>query len=1360
MKTVQPTSLILLLALFSLSSRSYAQYQSLKFKHLTEQQGLSQNFVWSIHQDSEGFMWFGTLGGGLNKYDGYTFTVFQHDPNDPENTLRSNVVTDIHEDRKKRLWVATFDGLHQIDKRTHKVTHYGIMSAKSDDWNSFSSIYEDREGKLWACGFGGLARFDPDIEQFTLYPSPGEFPVINSVAEDAMHRFWAGGTGGLYLLNRSSGAFTSVVIDSSNTDPFWCTVLYLDKEGMLWVGTDVPPGNTGRGLYRMDTKTSSTHFTHYNLKKLSSEKIAWNGLYQDAEGRMWICGSEGLYLIDQQTNQVINFQSNPLVFTAGTLSHQYAAAVYQDQSGAFWIGTVNGIIKSTASTKKFQSHQIIPTPPSVIRDENKITTLLTDHTSKIWLGNTTSDFYIDSHHGLYQYDPKTEKFKHFPANPSNPDSLFSNQIWSLLEDQKKQLWVVTAEALHQFNPTSESFTRYPSEIALEFIDEDPFGKLWVGGKRGIASFDPDKGQFKYYKYDSGDTTGLPSFFTYDMMATRTGDIWVATANGVARLNQQTDVFTHYLPSSFSPPGRLNDNLISTLHEDAQGNIWLGADKGGLYRLDTQTYTFTNFTMREGLPSNIIRSIINDAKGNLWIGTPKGISRFNPLTNKFRNYDISDGLPANEFLPASVYSYENELMFGSVNGFVIFHPDSIKDNMTKPPIYITGFNVFEQSRQIPTGAIELSYHENFLSFDFVALNYDAPEKNQYAYQLEGIDKDWVYSGTRRFASYTDLDPGNYTFRVKASNNDGVWNEVGASLQLRILPPWWQTWWAYTLYGLLALGLILSLRKYEMKRFKLQQQATHLADLDHLKSRFFANISHEFRTPLTLILGPLDKFIQQSENDSSAHSIYRMMQRNARRLLRLVNQLLDLSKLESGNMKLDTKPQPMVPFLKSIALSFASLAERRQIDYHFRFPGGNPVVYYDADKLEKIVSNLLSNAFKFTPDGGSVTVGIKLQDGTQKKGRQLLELKVQDSGPGIPAELIERIFDRFYQAEPLLVDEQLGSGIGLSLVRELVDLHQGKLRVENTPKSGACFTITLPVNMANYEEISLNEATAPPSLSSNEPETDESQVGQDNPSEQDQSKPLVLVVEDNADVRSFIRETLQPQYYLEEASNGMQGLQLALETIPDLIVSDVMMPSMDMPEMDGVTLCQKLKTDERTSHIPVILLTAKASGGDKITGLETGADDYMIKPFQSQELIVRIHNLIETRRRLRERYSQEITLQPTSLNINSIDQQFLERVMQIVEDHLSDTSFGVEAFSQEIGMSRGQLFRKLKALTDQSPGDIICHMRLQRAAELLVKRAGNITDVAYLTGFSDPSYFTKAFKKQFGKTPSEYMGSTVS
>jgi signal transduction histidine kinase/DNA-binding response OmpR family regulator len=649
-----------------------------------------------------------------------------------------------------------------------------------------------------------------------------------------------------------------------------------------------------------------------------------------------------------------------------------------------------------------------------------------------------------------------------------------------------------------------------------------------------------------------------------------------------------------------------------------------------------------------------------------------------------------------------------------------------------------------------------------------------------YTLEGFDEDWYTTGSdRRFVTYTNLDPGKYVFRVKGSNNDGVWNSTGASVAITITPPFWKTWWAYILYALAISAAVVGAWRATLSRartldeMKLRRmESEKLQELDQLKSRFFANISHEFRTPLALILGPLEQSLAKVRDKALKQSLA-IARRNAGRLLRLINQLLDLSKMETGSMKLEAREENLVPLLRRFVQTFESLAESKRITLRFHAPEDQVLVYIDRDKLEKIMSNLLSNALKFTPAGGIVDLTLTRTTAIAEPGMgggvsqgpraDLVEIEVSDTGTGIPPDQIDKVFDRFYQVDGIHIREQEGTGIGLALSKELVELHHGEIAVSSAPGRGSRFTIRLPLGREHLSDSELGNSTGEYEIIDHDTATAEvegaepsdTMVTAETPTGSESTKSKVLIVEDNADMRHYIRSDLERDYSVQEAMDGDEGLQLARDQLPDLIISDVMMPG-----MDGFELCEHLKTDERTSHIPVVLLTAKAGQGDKLEGLETGADDYLTKPFDVRELRTRVRNLIDQRRRLRERFRRDVILDPKDITVTSMDERFLQRALDVIEAHMSEGDFGVAEFSQAVGMSRASLHNKLRALTGQPASDFIRTQRLIRAAQLLQKRFGNVTEVAFEVGFSNPSYFSECFKKQFGQSPSRYSSSSSS
>jgi signal transduction histidine kinase/DNA-binding response OmpR family regulator len=745
----------------------------------------------------------------------------------------------------------------------------------------------------------------------------------------------------------------------------------------------------------------------------------------------------------------------------------------------------------------------------------------------------------------------------------------------------------------------------------------------------------------------------------------------------------------------------------------------------------------------------------------------------------KNYDASYGIdpPADVSFGDALVEKNGEMYFSGSRGFTRFHPDSIKDNPFIPPIVITSFKKFDKPFRIEK-EIHLPHDENFLSFEFAALSYLSNERNQYAYKMEGLDKDWVQSGTRRYASYPNLDPGEYVFKVKGSNNDGIWNEAETSISIIITPPWWKTTWAYILYSLLMLVAIYTTWKMQVKRIRMSHEfemtkfeAQKLHEVDEIKSRFFTNISHEFRTPLTLILGPVKQIIERTKEEKTKDDL-KVVHKNANRLLGLVNQLLDISKLESGRMKLQTAPGNIVSLLKALTLSFTSYAERKRITLKLNSTEDEIIAYIDKDKIEKIVTNVLSNAFKFTPEGGRIDVVIQptpksppeegtssstpspLERGTERVCKYA-EIKISDTGIGIPKEKLPKIFDRFYQVDGSHTREQEGTGIGLSLTKELVELHKGTIDVESDEGKGTTVTISIPLGKDHLKPEEIVELDKDEDYDKEKVIMEEVDILKEKKEKIDfgifgkESLPILLIVEDNSDVRNYIKDNLNNDYRILEAVDGEDGWNNSLEHIPDLILSDVM-----MPRMDGFEFCKKLKTDERTSHIPVILLTAKAVSSDKIEGYEIGADDYIMKPFEPEELKARIKNLIEQRKRLHEHFRKYGLFEIEGKSITALDQKFLRKVFELINQRLSDSSLSVESLTEDLALSRSVLYKKMISLTGESPSEFIRSVRLNRAAELIEKNFGNLSEIALEVGFCNPAYFSECFKKHFGIPPSQY------
>ena len=914
---------------------------------------------------------------------------------------------------------------------------------------------------------------------------------------------------------------------------------------------------------------------------------------------------------------------------------------------------------------------------------------------------------------------------------------------------------------------------------------------------GLEIFDRTQKKFIRYDLDSEEHVFHDVPFINDICQDASGCIWVGTwfqglfkiippvtvsPSGVAR----GEATRNY---KFDPalPKDLGTNPILSLCAPRirkTAKLWIGTDGGGLFGLmdnensaDGSSERFVHYTKADGLPNDIIWGILDDDRGNLWISTQNGFSKFDPQSGIFNNYNQVDGVPRQKFVWLSRHKGRNgELYFGT-RGLLAFHPDSITDNPFIPPVVITDFKLF--NKPVPIGGnsplkksitetteLELSYRENYLSFEFAALNYINTEKNRYKYMMKGLDKDWIDAGQTRVASYTSLRHGEYTFKVMGSNNDGVWNEKGASINILIHPPPWLTWWAYTCYGFIVAGIILWYRRYLLNRAKLRtaiemerMEKEKVEELDHMKSRFFANVSHEFRTPLTLILGPIDDLVEnRSKRAELTWDNVGIIRRNARRLQKLINQILDISRLETGAVKLRVSEGDLTEFIRTIILSFLSLTESKQIRYEYDLPEKDQNLWFDNDKVEKILTNLVSNAFKFTPAKGSITVSLQYLSSPGSPSADFAEITVTDTGRGIPGDKLGNIFDRFYQVHESGMHGEEGTGIGLALTRELVELCRGEIRVESEVGKGSVFTVKLPVSRELFTEeeiISIDpENITRKKLIESSVDTEKSEAvetGEDHLKNAPRDAPIVLIVEDNADLRNYISGNLCDSYRIIMAENGREGLHCAIDQVPDLIISDLM-----MPEMDGMEMCRELKTDERTNHIPVIMLTARADRGSKLEGLETGADDYIIKPFDNKELTVRVRNLIEQRKRMRDKFRKEFLSDSAGMDVTYED-QFLNKLTVILNKYISSDDFRIDLLTDELHMSRSQVFRKINAITGYTPNDLIRNLRLKKAASLFRSGHKHVAQVMHQVGFNSQSYFGQCFHELYGMTPKEYIHS---
>ena len=1124
------------------------------------------------------------------------------------------------------------------------------------------------------------------------------------------------------------------------------------KDGTIWIGRS-------NGLVKYNPVENSLRYYQSKKTYYISPDNDFDNLTEDGRGFIW--GSSGLFAtetssevfcFDPQSGKFRRFRHNDQ--EQNSLSGNNIWAVYCDNTGILWIGTwQSGLNKWNSKKQIFKRYTYDPADPER-NNFNTVYSISEDPSGVIWF--TTDE-------GLYSFNRFSNKFSHFKFDPEN------NDTYALYIEDSSTIWFgADVRGLGKFNHSNGTFKFYSndpddpqtiSSNSVSCILPDGKNILWLGTGRGIDKFNKSTGEFTRYIHDPKNTKSISSNRVFQIFKDRKGAFWIGTnLGGLNEFNSSDETF-----SSFQFSNGIKLSTVLPIYEDKKGNFWVGTYRSGLYLFDRKKeISVYNITQKDGLANNLVQSILEDDSGNLWTGTGNGLSKFNPQTHRIKNYYSSENFNGNRFwLNSTCKTSTGDFVFGTYNGFIMFNPDSIKDDPVPPQVVISNVSLFnEPEKQLKINGfipdldeLDLSYNENDLRFDYVGLHYGDPSKNLYKYKLEGFDKDWIDAGTQRNAVYTNLDAGEYTFRVKACNLDGVWNEEGASLNIIITPPFWATSWAYAFYFLLILGVLYSIRRYELNRAKLANQVKldevklkEREETDRMKSRFFANISHEFRTPLTLIKGPAERISRNSSGEETEKQTD-VIKRNADRLLGLINQLLDLSKLEAGKLELKASKQNIVSFVKGITMSFESVAEGKDIALKVIPDKEQIELYFDKEKMTKIMTNLLSNAFKFTPDGGQITVSLNEYD-------NIIRVKVRDTGIGISNEELPKLFDRFYQVDSSQTREHEGTGIGLALTKELVELHHGTISVDSKLNEGTKFTIELPLGRKHLKDEEIVQAEDPVKVEFivNKQEFIQPAFEELNETQvTDEDKYIVLVVEDNADVREFIKDSLGSEFQIEEAQNGEQGVRKAEQLIPDLIISDIM-----MPKMDGNELTRRLKNDEKTSHIPIILLTAKSEHQSRLEGLETGADDYLTKPFDTKELQIRINNLISIRRKLQEKYSRTDFVpvnKSGEKKLSSLEEQFMNKVLEAIENHLSDEEFSIEQFSSEVGMSRVQLHRKLKALSGKSASIYLRSVRLNKAKKMIEEQKGNISEIAYSVGFSSPQYFTRCFKEEFGFPPSD-------
>ncbi|PCH73445.1 MAG: hybrid sensor histidine kinase/response regulator [Flavobacteriaceae bacterium] len=1331
----------------------------LKFKHLSTKDGLSQGSVLAILQDTKGYLWFGTRDG-LNKYDGSKFISYRHNSED-RFSISHSWITSIYQDSEGTLWVGTKNGLNKYNAQKDNFTHYKHQkNASSISDSEIWDITQPNTTHIWVATNKGIDRIH--LKNGTITPISNAESVlfkgkkIRSLLKIPSGNVWITSTDAIYCYNITQQTFKEYQYPTrSNNDAHINNplTLFLSSKDELWLGY-------GKGLAKLNRQKNI--FENFTLNNQSPITVSVRSICEDFKGDLWIGTYQGLHILNPSRayiRTVLHDENN-----RKSLSQNSIYKIIQDSRGDMWIGTWAGGINffdrsydnfkqlSTGSYKNMLNYKVIS---AIVEGDN----------NTFWLGTEGG--------GINVYDRKEGTFNYFLHDKNKPNSLSSNNVKSMIKDHRGNYWIGTHDGgINYLNPHNKPYSfkhlnqqldssTQVSDCRILTLLEDVDHNLWMGTlTSGLLHYNTNTKLFKKVQNKFKSITSI-------VQSSDPSILLIGGTKGVEKINIH-DFTISAVTLTATNKNEDNSTSVNCIYED-KNNYWVGTEGKGLYYFNSKTQELRKYGIAQGLPNEVIYAIVPDNNNHIWISTNNGISRLNLFTKKINNFDESDGLQSNEFnYGASLKTIAGELMFGGTNGLNYFNPANIIENTFIPSVDIFSLKVSNKPFLKITDSVKsitLNYDQNDFSFDFTALSYSQSNKNSFAYKLEGFDPQWNYIGDKKTATYTNLDEGTYNFKVKASNNNGLWNEKGAEITLKITPAPWKTWWAYFIY-LLGILTVLYIARFLMltrikERNELKQEKRDkekLEEVNKLKLRLFTNISHDFRTPLTLITGPVEQLLKIKHSDPSANRNLETIQRNTNILLQLINELLDFRKSESGKIELYASHNNIIPFTENIKLSFEQLALQRNINYTFTHSLPELNVWFDKVKFKKILFNVLSNAFKFTPDNSEISIHISQLKPTKNAAHGFVKIDITNYGELIKEAHLKFVFDRFFQVDQQ--HTQTGTGIGLSLTKGLVALHKGTITVQSSEKKGTCFSIICPLGKEHLssdqcvntiEKSTTNDVFDTPVYVQKQLRSHEIIANQKTPVFLKEFSTL-LIVEDNIEVRHFIKNIFCTKYNIFEANNGSEAINIAKTAPIDLIISDIMMPI-----MDGFEMCRTIKTTITTSHIPIILLTAKTSLIHKGQGYKLGANAYITKPFDAHILEVRVDNLLKSRENLISKFKKDLILKPKELTITSSDEKFLEKAIQIVEKNIADSEFNVYMFTDQMNMSRSVLFRKIKALTGQSISSFIRTIKIKRAGQLLVKTSMNISEIAYEVGFNDLKYFRKCFKNEFNEVPSDYRNS---
>ncbi|SFF37882.1 Two component regulator propeller [Thermoflexibacter ruber] len=1341
--------------------------------------------VSAIAEDNRGMIWLGT-DRGLFKFDGRSFT---------EAKGGDSTILDLGE----YLYITPQDKILGYSTWGRQITVYDIPTKQwaRPDWELFQGegyLLAEKTGQLFGSFNSSVYAFSYQNQKFladTLVRFAKEFSFrksYESLLKDKHNKNLLWGVVYHYLQEKYYLFSLDIVSKKHSLYPILGTDkysvvdnLYQDEKGEIFL----PVGINNQLFVKKFDKAKSELTDYFSYQFPANLQRAY--LLHKSSHELWLYTGRlnGLYVFHTISPKITQWVASPSQLLPNTLIFK---AIFQDSKGNLWIGMNTPTAPLMMIPPQLQQFQFY-TLSQKIKDESTynnfnwwVSALLEIPQSNRLYAGTYANM------GLHVLDT-THRVIEVIRGQVLPNGKINNafEITKIYKDRSGRIWVNARNGMYYLDTLKKQLRPYEKYAEMQkliqdevfyALYEDSEGYLWSGSRRhGVFRISPDRQNFIHYpplpdKYE----THFRHIIEHDKK------IYIGSTMGMRVFDMKSKTFISKSELTF-----FDSIEIRGIEKDKKNQLWIGTrlkikskKTNPLYVYQPESKQIKSIPMAHLKKDLLVGHIIFDRNDDLWISFDFHLAKYDTKKEQFTFHDNTDFVEEKAFIDDPLCLLSNgKLLLGEEYGYYEWQPKEFLKDTIPPNIVLTKFQINNRDTIFAKELdfikeITLPYYQNFISLSFSALSYTKPEKNQYAYQLVGYDKDWVQVGNNRTATYTNLPHGEYTFQVKASNHDGFWNEKGKSIKINILPPFWLTWWAYTFYALLVLGLALLARKLIIQRERLKASAelnalksARLEEVDKLKNQFFSNISHEFRTPLTLIISPIEKLLTNSPpsrgdrggTDETLKSDFLRIYRNAKRLLELINQLLDVAKLETGTMEVHTSTQNITIFLERLAANFHSLGQDKNVDFAISMPSTQYKAEIDSDKISKIVNNLISNAFKFTPEGGKVTFSAVVEKTEAQKG--ILHLRVSDTGIGIPKEQIDKIFDRFHQVESSLSRKYEGSGIGLALTKELIELLGGSIMVESEQEKGSTFWVQLPVKelligtqtttMTISQELSVMTATEtknPLSIGERQGEGLTS----------NKKLPICLIVEDHKDMRVYLQECLQEKFHILLAENGKIGYAIAIKKLPDLIVTDVMMPI-----INGFELCKFLKENELTNHIPILMLTAKANPESKVEGIERGADAYLVKPFYAKELMATSINLVKQRRVLREKFGKEFKKQPLKVpdkkialkdDVLSVDEKFMLKVKNIIEANLSNADFNNEQFAEAMNLSPSQLSRKLKATINQPPNDFVRTYRLHRAAEMLTNKTANVSEIAFQVGFENLSYFTKCFKEQFGKVPSEF------